>query len=422
MNKKILGFDSWTEGYRNYERLAIPLKEAGYHLKLIHFGSLGHDIGRAKQEQLGNLDVCDISHYEGLSIEYILLKEAPRAVIFLSTESFLHRAVNRYCKKASIPTLHLYHGLISVQAIETGQPDKYRFWAQVKIVIERSTKNIKTILPIYVKALHETGATFSDWSYLLSNITRKVFGGYVSIAAPDASTTMCAVYAKSDVPHAHSKYRVPIERIAVVGNPDLIKFGVKNEDILSCVNAYHQNKSVIYLDHGGSTSGFTFSSERDFIDFLLKTQQATKYAGYHLLVKLHPAQYLTNIPSLLRDHAIDIVDDSRFMDALKLARAIICGPTSVSIIPGILGLPILLAQYEQFSNQEYGEVLSKYPLSLPVPSLEVLIQSLGNIKNTPIDQLVEWITEYVEPLPATLMPKRVVDAVCTMIEGNKKGL
>ncbi len=416
MNKKILGFDSWTEGYRNYERLVIPLKEAGYDLKLIHFGSLGHDIGRPKHEQLGNLDVCDISHYDGLSIQEILFKETPCAVIFLSTESFLHRAVNRYCKKTSIPSLHLYHGLISVQAIETGQPDKYRFWAQVQIVIKRSAKNIKTILPIYIKALLETGATFSDWSYLISNVTRKIFGRYVSIAAPDASTTMCAVYAKSDVPHAHSKYRVPVERIAVVGNPDLTKFGVKPEDILSCANTYHQSKNVIYLDHGGSTSGFTFSSERDFIDFLLKTQQATKDAGYQLQVKLHPSQYLTNVPSLLRESGFYIVDDRLFMDTLKESRAIICGPTSVSIIPGILGLPMMLAQYEQFTGQEYGVVLKNYPLSVAVSSLFELTATLQAINTCDYEKLRKWLSDYVEPLPASDMPKRVVEAIEKLIK------
>ncbi len=34
MNKIILGFDGWTKGCRNYERLVIPLKKAGYDLKL----------------------------------------------------------------------------------------------------------------------------------------------------------------------------------------------------------------------------------------------------------------------------------------------------------------------------------------------------------------------------------------------------
>jgi hypothetical protein len=413
--KTIIGFDSWTEGYRNYERLVIPLKEAGYELKLIHFGSLGHDIGRKKREKLGNLDVCDISFYEGLSIQDVLHKEEPCAVIFLSTESFLHRAVNRYCKKNSIPTLHLYHGLISVQAVENGQPDKYRFLAQVRIVIERSAKNIKTILPIYVKALLETESTFSDWSYLLSNIIRKIFGRYVSIAAPDASTTMCAVFAKSDVSHAHSKYRVPVEQIVVVGNPDLMKFGVKTEDILSCAKMFYRNKKVVYLDHGGSTSGFTFSSESDFVDFLLKTQHATKDAGYQLLVKLHPSQYLTNVPSLLRDRGLEIVDDCEFIDALKLSRAIICGPTTVSVIPGILGLPMILAQYEQFTGQEYGTVLKNYPLSCAASSLFELTATLQVANTCDYEKLRKWISSYVEPLPASDMPKRVVEAIEELI-------
>jgi hypothetical protein len=411
MNKKILGFDSWTEGYRNYERLVIPLKEAGYDLELIHFGSLGHDIGRPKREKLGQLDVRDVSFYKDSSIQDILNKESPSAVIFLSTESFLHRAVNRYCIKNSIPTLHLYHGLISVQAVESGQPDKYRFMAQLKLVFERSVKNITKILPVYIRSLIETKATISDWNNLISNIIKKVFGRYVSVAAPDASTTMCAVYAKSDVSHAHIKYRVPIERIVVVGNPDLIKFGVKKEDILSCVHCFNKNKKVVYLDHGGSTSGFTFSSENDFAEFLLKTRKATGAAGCQLVVKLHPSQYLTNLPTLLSNQGIDIVDDIMFIDVLKASRAIICGPTSVSIIPAILGLPIILAQYEQFIGQDYGVVLKNYPMSFAVGSINELSAALNDLNACDHDKLQEWISSYIEPLPAADMPKRVVGAI-----------
>jgi hypothetical protein len=96
---------------------------------------------------------------------------------------------------------------------------------------------------------------------------------------------------------------------------------------------------------------------------------------------------------------------------LKASRAIICGPTSVSIIPAILGLPLILAQYEQFKGQDYGVVLKSYPLSFTVCSVLQLTAALNVLNGCDHDKLREWISSYVEPLPATDMPKRVVDAI-----------
>ena len=61
--KKIIGFDSWTEGSHHYVRLVNDFKKKGLELKLIHLGSWGHDKGRPLSEMIGDLPVFDIKFY-----------------------------------------------------------------------------------------------------------------------------------------------------------------------------------------------------------------------------------------------------------------------------------------------------------------------------------------------------------------------
>lgn len=420
--RTVLGFDSWTEGARNYERLVRPLKDMGFCLKLVHFGSYGHDLDRPKAEHIGELQVYDISHFGKASIADIIRQEEAEAVVFLSTESFLHRAVNRHCRAMNVPTLHLYHGLISVQAVETGAPNKYRLLPQLKLVFERAAKNLRRILPLYVMTLLKTSPSWRDWAALLRNILVKVRGGYVPVAAPDATTDFGAVYAAPDVDHMHKKYSIEPSDIHVVGNPDLIKFSLKADDKLKLLAAAPQNKQIIYLDHGGTACGFTFASEAEFVDYLQAILQTCTAAGFGFSVKLHPAQYLTDVPEMLRAAGIALIDDRDFSHVLGEARAVLAGPTSVSMVPAFLGLEIMLLGFGPFHDQEYGESLLAYPLSQRLSSLAQLKDALSTSLSADRHSLEAWTERHIGPLPADRMPHRVAALVAEMVDSRKAEL
>ena len=106
---KVIGFDGWTQGAHHYERLIESFKKNDIELILIHQGSFGNEVGRKKEEYIGDLLVRDISYYGEKSFLEILTYENPSAVIFLSTDSFVHRAFNRYCIELNIPTINLTH-------------------------------------------------------------------------------------------------------------------------------------------------------------------------------------------------------------------------------------------------------------------------------------------------------------------------
>ena len=54
------------------------------------------------------------------------------------------------------------------------------------------------------------------------------------MVAKDAQTPYCAVYTSSDIEHAMHKYLVKKQNLRVVGNPDLVKFGLNEDDFGIC--------------------------------------------------------------------------------------------------------------------------------------------------------------------------------------------
>ena len=132
--KTILGFDSWTQGAHNFERLVPALRELGFELILVHLGSWGHDPDRAREEKIGELTVRDIAYYEDPSFRAILEREKPSAVVFLSVRAFAHRSFNRHCAHLGITTLHLYHGLVSVQSVSGARAYRVNWQSQLRLV------------------------------------------------------------------------------------------------------------------------------------------------------------------------------------------------------------------------------------------------------------------------------------------------
>jgi hypothetical protein len=417
----VLGFDGWTEGSINYQRLVEALEQRGFRLELVHYGSWGHDKGRDKIEMIGPLQVYDVSYFEGLDFPGILKRKKPAAVIFLSTESFLHRAFNRYARAMGVPTLHLYHGLIGVQAVESGQPDRYRVLAQLKIIMARTLKVAFTVWPVYMRALWKTEARLAEWLRFASDLVAQGLGRYHQEASEDASTDFCAVYTKADVWHAVSKYHVSEPRVRVVGNPDLTKFGLVPGDFgIAATPAWRPGNEVMFIDHGGSTSGFVFHSEADFIAFLAEMDASLRSQGMALVVKLHPSQYLTQAPQLLVAAGVCLCENAEFVARLKKCCAAIVTPSSASLLPALMGLPLLLAQYGRFEGQAYGAILRTYPRARELKNLAdvgaLLKDEAGEMDAAAV---LAWTDENAGPLPAEGMPHRVADIIVEMTSGAR---
>lgn len=407
--RKIIGFDSWTQGGHFFERLVPALKAQGFELVLIHLGSWGHDQGRPQEERFGEMVVRDISYYGGIGFLDILRQERPDAVLFFSMTSLAHRCFNRYCKHLGIPTAHLYHGLVTVQATHGKRINPINQKRQAWLILNRAGKNLTRILPNYAYGLLQTRASVGDWLWLARDVIRKIQGrSYTGIAAPDSSTTRCCVYVKADIEHAVSRYRMPREWVLAVGNPDIGVFGLEEGDLGCCLRRQGERREIIYIDTALIECGSVFEGADDFIGHLESTSEMVKSQGYLFAVKLHPAMERNRVGARLRALGISIVARENFVSRLRDSVACLVEPSSAAIVPALLGIPVLLVKYGKMSEQEYGDVLTAYPLGAPLTNLGELPRLIQVIEARDVRaQAMQWIDENVGPMPASDQPARV---------------
>lgn len=416
---KVLAFDSWTEGAVHVERLVEAFDACQMELLFLHIGSWGHDLNRPAEERIGQLRVRDISYYGGRSFDQILELERPDLVLFLSLTSFAHRAFNRYCAARSIPTFHLYHGLVTVQSTATARLNPVNLRRQISLGLERAPKNIRQVLPLYARSLWDTKAPVSEWFRLLGDVWRRVVGrAYGGVAARDAACTAVGVYTAADIRHAIARYRAQPGDVHVVGNPDLINMGVAESDLgAALADTGAASTDVVYIDTALVAAGAVFDNEDDFVSHLIQTRDTLKSAGLRMVVKLHPSHFRTAVPDRLRQREVAQCTNGDFLAVLRHSRGCIVEPSSAAIIPALLGVPMLLAQFGKLSKQGYGDVLTSYPRARHARTLDDVAALLRELADPSTVQAVhEWIRVNAGPLPSHDMPRRVA-AVCRNLVG-----
>lgn len=422
--RKILAFDSWTGGVRHYTRLLSALDARGYDLSLVHLGSWGSDPGRPATEIIDGLDVRDIASYPSASFLTLLDRERPDAVLFLSTDTFAHRAFNRYCRLLGIPTVHLYHGLVRVQAVDGESPYRVNPLAQLRWVAARLIKALRHVWPAYLGSMVATDAPASAVGRFVEDIVRQAIGRVPQHSAEDARTTRCCVYVGADAEHAVRKYGFAPRDVSVVGNPDLIQFGL-NADLMGVALGpdISARSYVTYADTGLVHTGWVFASERAFFEHLIATRDAVGALGKELVFKPHPDHWRTDLPKRLRSEGIIVARNEDFVTLLQQSTACIVEPSTVAIIPALLGLPVLLANFGPLADMRYGGVIKSYPRARALTDLAAIRAVVEEIVAAPDDEGTRaWLRENAGPLPAEQMPDRVAavfDDVCSRTLGSR---
>jgi hypothetical protein len=423
--RRIVGLDSWTRGAHHFERLIPALARRGAALKLVHLGSWGNDSGRPARERIGGLEVRDISSYGGSSLERMLDAESPDALILLSIETFAHRAMLRYCRKRAIPTLLLYHGLVNVQ-VTSDRRGSYgpRLLAHAIFVCSKLGKLMRRTLPCYLTALWRTQASAGDWKRFICDALRIALGRSVYRAAADpasdATATLCAVYTQADVEHAIRCYAFRPEKVRVVGNPDLGRFGM-TEQLLGSRLACEPPAPlrVMYIDTGLVNKGLIFRNYDQFIAHLRLTAEALAAQGARMSLKLHPSHDEELLRRRLAGTGVEIVANRDLMSGLGTSHACIVEPTTLAMIPGLLGMPMFYAAYGQLAPLRYGPVLMSYPRGCLLTDMRTLAQRLSEARASCDTAAVhDWIRRNAGPTPVEAMPERVADAIEALYGGR----
>ena len=418
----ILGFDSWLGGAGKFARIVPALRERGYRLVLLHIGSWGGDPGRPTKEFHDDLEIRDISYYGGRRFDEILAIEKPAAVLFLSNDVFAHRSFNRYSQLIGVPSIHLYHGMHGVQAVNSAEPFKVNLFSQIRYVLVRVPKALIHIWPCYVRALYKTGARKADWLRFFSDIINLARGKYIAHAAPDSLTSAACVYTHTDISHAVGKYGYRPEHVHVVGNPDIAAFGLTADQIAAAATVPNvQRPEIIYVDTGLIYAGMVYENAEDFFVHLCATRDALRMQGRTMSIKLHPQHFRTDFPDRLRAADIEVLGNDNFVPRLLQCAAAIVEPSTAALIPAVIGVPLLLARYGKLAAQAYGDVLLEYPRArlLDDPSrLNSLLQAEAVTMDA--NAVRAWITRNAGPLPAHLMPQRVAEVVHQLVQSSKE--
>jgi len=417
----ILGFDNWTAGAHFFERLVPALESLGYRLILVHVGSWGHDKGRPLEEEIGPLTVRDISYYKGMSFDQVIIAEKPAGVLMLDTNSLPHLSFNLHALHLGVPTCHLYHGLVTVQAVGAEQKVyKVNFLSTLSMLKRGLYMNLFRRIPVYFRALYKTGAPFSCWKRFGQGLLAKLQNRDETVASfCGTQTSIGCVYTASDIEHMNTKFQMPLDRINVVGNPDLMNFGLAAGDFGLMLTSCSGYSKVFYIDTAMVNAGICFSTRDEFVQHLVGTDSELKKIGLDLVVKLHPSHNKTDVPDRLRACGIELADGADFVTGLKCARAAIVESSTASLIPALLGLPVFLAQYGKLEGQHYGRVLTSYPRSKGLKDTREFKAMLehGAGELNPSD-VMAWIESNAGPMPADDMPDRVASAIHGMVSSS----
>lgn len=423
MENKVLFFDSWKGGINSFLRLVPQFSKIGISSRLIHLGSWGNEDVIIKDEMLNGLSIRDISFYKNSYLLDILKEEKPDVVIFLSTHTFAHRAVIRYCQLLNIPTILLYHGYVRVQDVENSNGAyTVRFRSYLTFVFKRFPKLLQKTLPTYIRALFITKASKDDWRNFLNNLFELISKPSKIKTAKDSKTDFCLIYAKGDIKHAIDAYGFKESEITEVGNPDLIDFGF-NSNLLKSISLSISvnNIYVMYIDTALIATGLIVEGESEYLRHLIDTNNSLSKQGKKLLFKPHPETARLLTLDILKEHGICIVNKSNFIEKLNLCCAVIAEPSTLTIIPALMGFPIFLAKYDRLRDLNYGEVLTTYPLGITLKKIDDFNYLLNNLLSIDTNNdLNDWINTNSGPLPAEKMPERVKSIVFNII--NNKSL
>jgi hypothetical protein len=340
----------------------------------------------------------------------------PSAVVFLSTDVFAHRAFNRYCKLRSIPTLHLYHGLVEIQSTQNKKMYKTSFSVRFSYVASRIPKALSKIWPLYAHALRITIASSKDWGRFFSDIINLTIGKYIPFAASDSRATACAIYTKADFKHATNKYSYANSDVHVVGNPDLSRFNLAIETLgRASADQREKNSEIVYIDTGLIYAGMVFTDADDYLLHLITLAKTLVSQGLSLAIKLHPDHLRTDFPKRIEKSGIRVINNEEFVPSLLRCRAAMVEPSTAALIPALLGLPLLMVAFGKLEGQGYGKVLMDYPRSCLLSDAYSVLSSIKKIEGNPAEELSTWITQNAGPLPADEMPNRVAEIVYRMV-------
>lgn len=420
---KVMGFDGWTAGSKHFTRLLEAFNRNGIDLFLVHLGSWGEDKNRPPSETINGMEVRDIKYYTQQNLRFVLDAEKPDAVLFLSTETFLHRAMLRYCRQRGIPTIHLTHGVINTAEIEQeiGDAFEVNYRSLLPYLLTRAKKFFRRTFFVYSASLLRTGASIAEWKRFFYDASVLARGKFIQKPARDSMADMFCVYIPADRYTGFFKWGYSPDAMPVVGNPDLAVVNMTEKDLGSFqIHSDSHHRTIVYIDAGISSHATNFASDHHYVKYLIHCSQEVAKMGFQLQVKLkpHPDSRYQYLKNKLEAKGISLIDNSELLSSLHSARCCIIEPSTMSLLPCLIGMPVFLNKIGPLASVKFSAVFQSYPRGRYLNDYSSIETGLTQLHEQFHDsaKLFEWIRENSGPLPSHEMPQRVAKAVLELVK------
>jgi len=336
---KVLYFDYWLKGYKNFIQIDAHFKEKGINTKLFHIGSW-----RETTKILTNvegLDCYDIKFYNTNLVSKVIEYETPDIIVLLNISFLIDRVIIDTCKRKNIKVIYLAHGKLS----NIGILNEYI-----------SSSNKKIWYTIYNKFRKEI--FFTIYNYFYNLILNKKFFFLMSqlfklIKSPgkfQSFSTFCEelnidkylVYYQSDKEMMIKKLFFPEKKIFVIGNPELYKFKetvIINKDIFINQLQINTLKYILYLE-----DGLVYNKIWKLNDWLLFLSDLYSYCfqeNITLIIKLHPKTEKQILNEFIKNKNIKIFTNICMKNLVFYSDFCISHYSSTIIYPLILNKPVL---------------------------------------------------------------------------------
>lgn len=355
--KKILYYDNWDKGYRNFLRLDPIFKEKGFETLLLHTTSFIHEIDEI-ETSIEGMALRDISYYKTNKIRNIILKENPTAIVMLNLSFMIDRAIVQICKDLNIKIFHLSHGMLipseSIQIVK----NHIKKSGGNKLLSKLNKKN-KYALYNYLVEVNSISKAFNFFKTAIVDHTKFTqFPKY----STELEVNKSFVFYPSDLKVMVDDFGFPREKIEVVGNPELDIFynsEIQPKDKFCNEELNLSNHNYIaYFDDGLSEEVHGWDSQKWLI-FLKDLVAITTEKNYKLIIKLHPRRDIATCIEFFKEHQIQIIKDVDFKNFIYHSKFVVSHFSSVLVYALLLNKKIKSPRWDLSENLE-----EKYPKTI----------------------------------------------------------
>lgn len=402
--KKILYFDNWDKGYRNFLRLDSKFKANGFQTLLLHTTSLTEKVDNP-EKQIEGLTLRDLSFYKTKRLKKIILKESPSAVVLLNLSFILDRVIIRICQDLGISVFYLAHGrLITID----NMGDVKAALGKGSLFSKIKKKNIVSIYN-YILGLKSLSEIVSFFKKIIKNPTEFMI---LPKYCKELDATKSFVYYDSDHELMTKEFGFPKNKVQVVGNPELDGFfntEIKDKEIFCAQElTIKSNKYVAYIDDGMSST-YGWDNEKWF-EFLTEINEILKINSLELVVKLHPRREVDVLKSFFIENNITYFQDLDFKNYLHHSLFVISHYSSTIVYALILNKKVKSPRWgisegliKQYPEQVVEYHADKKTFETSLFNVEVdksliqnyVLNSIGEVDGKSIDRVVDEILKNV---------------------------